>query len=169
MSSAMTLDFNIEARNKLIENAGAKRQDTDNLLRSLAAEIAMGINDFEVILANHGLSKEGWDRIKVNARFCAFLSEAAVEWGATSNAAARIKAKSEAMLETALPHLYKLLVTGDELTGAKVKLVEALMKGGGVGVDTSRNVADGVSITINMDAMPAARPTITIDHNADDM
>lgn len=127
--------------------------DADEVtLLSLAREIAMDIRDIDEILKSHEISRNDFETIAKLPRFQALLAEAAQSWSAAENVEKRLKLKMSCMLEESLPELFARLHEAGGLTPAKVKLVEVLMRGAGVGVTDVGNGAEKVSITINMGA-----------------
>lgn len=156
-----------ENRDKIIQNVMEARTSNDAVLMSLATELAMGINDASTILKNHGLDRQGFERIAQLPRFQQLLTEANLAWNSSEKATTRIRVKMETALEQALPHLFKELI-GEGLTGAKVELIKAIMKGTGIGEEAKGGVAVGSGVKIVINTGAPEKKTVTIDHDAED-
>lgn len=133
----------------------------DARLRSLAREIALDILPREVILKNHHISVDDWDRITRLARFGEMLRQERETWGATLNTRERVDVKTLALVEEALPMMYGYLSDARFADNAKVELFKALQRGAGLG-QKDMQVATGerVSITINL----GNDKTVTVEH-----
>lgn len=157
-------------RQELVKHSVVRREAGQSFYLSLAQELAMEITPVMDVLKSHGLSEDQFNDIARSPVFQRYFQEAQVAWGATSSAPLRVRAKMEAMVEQSLPNLFKELLA-DGLTGPKVELIKAMMKGGGIGEASKEVAREGVSIVINMDASKPEKEikVVTIDHNADDM
>lgn len=166
-----------EHRDRLIRETAHARLDSEAMLASIATEFAMGINDAASIIRNHGLSQADFDQIARIPRFQQLLSDANLAWNSSEKATTRIRVKMETALETALPHLFRELIA-EGLSGPKVELIKAIMKGTGLGEENKANAAvgSGVKIVINTGGPQAGQVSIdqvtidqvTIDHAASD-
>lgn len=152
-----------ELRGKLVAQAIENRGTTHRLLVSLAQELAMDILPVEDILRSHSVTRAEFDKILTSEIFQQLYREALLAWGSTSSAAIRIKAKMETMVEQALPGLYRE-IEKDGLNTAKVELLKAMMRGGGIGEKAAGSSGEGgVQIVINMDAQ---KQPVTIEAQA---
>lgn len=168
--SITSADIQEQVRANLVALGGERRKHATAFLLSLAQELAMEITPPLDVLKAHGLNKTEFDDIARMPMFQTMYSEAMVAWGATSSAPVRIKAKMEHMVEQSLPEIFKELQK-EGLSGPKVELIKAMMKGSGIGEQTAKEVGrEGVTINIDMSAAGEIKkvPVITIDHNANE-
>lgn len=165
-----------DLRNVALKDAIDVRNISENILLSLTQEIAMDISELPTILENHGISTEQYEALARMPRFLALLRAQCIAWGKADNAETRVKLKSQAMVEQALPDLFQELVKPG-LTTAKVELVKTLMKAGSLGAEQRDGSAgEQVVIQINMGEVqekhvkPASviDATPVIDYGAED-
>lgn len=130
---------------------------TDNLevihLR-VARAIAADIYPLETILKHHSISPDQWLSISENPAFRKLLESEIQAWHSATNTTERVRLKSAAFIEEALPELYARVHDKGEALNHKVealKLVRDLagfVRGGGeAGVTGER-----FSVTINLGA-----------------
>lgn len=79
-------------------------------LSSLAREIAKDLRPLDEILAVHGVTEEQFEDIRIDPRFDRLLQSLIAEWSAAENTAQRVAVKSAALVEEALPVLYRDIV-----------------------------------------------------------
>lgn len=165
--SALLTKLNEVGLSNALELSGVQ----EGMLLSLTQEIAMDIVDVPDIVAAHGLTMDAFKKLAETARFRDLLREQTIKWNSAKSAPERIKAKSESMVEAALPELFKELVKPG-LSPAKVELVKTLTRMGGVsGAEKAEGAgAEKVFITINMGAEKSVEfKGAVIDHNAEDV
>lgn len=126
----------------------------DIMLLKLAREIAMDIRPLEDILETHQITPEKWENIKENPHFQAVLRGAIEDWQAAGNTAERVKLKSLAFVEEALPEFYARAHDPKEPLNAKIEVLKTVSKFAGVGVSQFDASAPGerFSVTINLGA-----------------
>lgn len=120
--------------------------------RSVAREIAMDIFELPVILRNHGVEDDEWDRMASSRGFQEMVREAIATWNSSLNVRERIEARTLGMLECSLQEMYRAIHDPEFSHNAKVELFKALSKNVGIGVKDGPGVNAGerVSIMINM-------------------
>jgi len=125
----------------------------DDIVRSLARDVAMDIADLDTILATHKVTLEQFNALRITPRFIGYLEEAVATWNGVGNTKERIKAKALAMVEEALPEMYAALVSPFQQLNHRVALLQQVTRLAGVGaapLDGEADLASKVSITINM-------------------
>lgn len=143
----------------------------DMILIKLAREIAMDILPLENILENHKILPENWSKIAENPRFQGILQDQIVAWQSATNTAERVKLKSLAFVEEALPEFYARAHDQKEPLSAKVELLKTISKFGGIGGNAFDAAMGGekFSVTINLGADQSLKiektlPTKVIEH-----
>jgi hypothetical protein len=123
------------------------------ILLKIAREIAADIRPVEDILKLHGISDEQWEHLQTEPRFLNLLRSAVIEWQAVGNTADRVRVKTLAFTEEALPELYARLHDPKEPLSAKVELFKTIAKIGGVG-ERAGDAGGGqrMIVTINLGA-----------------
>lgn len=127
----------------------------DMLLVQLAREIAMDIHDVETIVKNHALTLEQFAFIEKSAIFQTYLKQYIAEWNSCASTADRVKLKSLAFVEEALPEFFAQVHRQGEPLPGKVKALEVISKIGGLGPASFKDggpAGEKFSITINMGA-----------------
>jgi hypothetical protein len=133
--------------------------ESEKLLLAVAREIAMDLYPVETILKTYQIEPKTFENYLKLPRFQTMLEESRIAWNAATNVAERIKLKQLAVVEEAIPEMWKVLHDHGQPLSARVELYKTLMKGAGVGVaDGVIDTAGKVSITINMGA--AAEPVV---------
>lgn len=117
----------------------------------LAREIAMDIRPLEDILAAHGVEQSTWDSISSAPSFQSLLRSEVEAWQSATNTAERVKIKSLAFVEEALPEFYARAHDPKEALNAKVEVLKTISKFAGVGnsVDGT-NIGEKLTVTINL-------------------
>lgn len=125
----------------------------DNDLMKLVREIAMDIRSLDDILASHDVSREAWETYTENPQFQSRLRAACEEWNSAGNTADRVKIKSLAFIEEALPEFYARAHSDGENLAAKVEILKTVAKFAGIG-GTVEGGATGerLSVVINLGA-----------------
>lgn len=121
----------------------------------LAREIAMDMEEVDVILKNHNVTPAQFEKISKDLRFVAILQSCVIEWTSATNTEQRIKLKSAYMLEGWLAEANSRLHDTKENLAAKVELAKFLGRLNNLGLGTHAPMAgDGekFSITINLGA-----------------
>lgn len=125
----------------------------DVTLLKLAREIAMDMRTTEEILEAHGVTSDQWALIGEMPLFQNYLRQCVEEWHSAVNTQERVKLKSMAFVEEALPEFYARAHDPNESLNAKVEVLKAVARFAGVGgsVDGSVN-GERLSVTINLGA-----------------
>lgn len=125
----------------------------DVTLLRLAREIAMDIHPVEAILATLEISDDEWQEIQQNPTFRGYLRTAIEEWQSATNTQERVRLKSLAFVEEALPEFYARAHDPSENLQHKIRVLEVVAKFAGVGgnVDTALS-GEKFSVTINLGA-----------------
>ncbi len=125
----------------------------DVTLLRLAREIAMDIHPVESILATLEISDDEWQEIQQNPTFRGYLRTAIEEWQSATNTQERVRLKSLAFVEEALPEFYARAHDPSENLQHKIRVLEVVAKFAGVGgnVDTALS-GEKFSVTINLGA-----------------
>lgn len=138
------------------------------IMLKVAREIAADIREIPDILKLHGISEAEWDTIKEHPRFLKLLRDAVIEWQSVGNTADRVRVKSLAFTEEALPELYARLHDPKEPLSAKVELLKTVAKIGGVG-EKAADAGGGqrMVVTINLGSDSQLRFTKDITPTTD--
>lgn len=124
----------------------------DVAMIKLAREIAMDIRPLEEVLATHGLSQDDWDALNHSPIFQSLLSSAVEEWQSATNTPERVKLKSLAFVEEALPEFYARAHDPKEPLAAKTEVLKTIAKFAGVGMSNFDGSVSGerMTVTINL-------------------
>ena len=139
------------------------------LLLRIARELAMEIMQLPDILSKLGISSAQWDSIKELPRFQYLLNDMMLAWQTAQNTPERVKLKSAAMLEEALPEMYQRIHDSREPLAAKTEMLKLVSRLAGIGGETaagevkerfvlSINIGDGGTHKIGVDTIK------TIEH-----
>ena len=122
------------------------------ILLKLAREIAMDIRPVEEILEIHKINGENWENIQKNPYFQGILSSEVEAWQSANNTSERLKIKSLAMVEEALPEFYARMHDPKEPLPAKTDVLKTIAKFAGVGGSDFNAAVGGekLSVTINL-------------------
>jgi hypothetical protein len=122
------------------------------ILLKLAREIAMDIRPVEEILEIHKIDSEKWENIQKNPYFQGILSSEVEAWQSANNTSERLKIKSLAMVEEALPEFYARMHDPKEPLPAKTDVLKTIAKFAGVGGSDFNAAVGGekLSVTINL-------------------
>jgi hypothetical protein len=153
-----------------------ERENTEAVLRSLAVELARDIDyDIDVTLKRHGLTREEYDELAETRQFKTMLAQAIKEWSAASNTGERVKIKSAALVEEALPHMFAELTNKEHPLSSRADLFGRIARIGNLGnpIAAASNSGEAFSITINLGAgkkpvliQQDLLPRVTADDNA---
>lgn len=123
----------------------------DVTLLKLAREIAMDMRSLDDILELHDVKREDWEQIAKLDRFQNYLRQCIEEWNSATNTQERVRLKSLAFVEEALPEFYARAHDPNENLNAKVEVLKTVARFAGVGgnVDTG-NMSERLSVTINL-------------------
>ena len=137
----------------------------EHQMRSLAKEIACDMLPLEEILRNARVDYDTFERIRGTPQFKALLAEAVEQWHGATNSRKRVRLKSATIIEDILPSLAVAAVDPNFPATARIELIKALMRAGGVadGAPQSGDTSgqSGVRIVINM----GAETTVSVDTN----
>lgn len=120
----------------------------------LAREIAMDIRPLEDVLKTHGIDQNRWETISKSPRFQSLLRSEIETWESATNTAERVKIKSLAFVEEALPEFFERAHDRREPLPAKVEVLKTVAKFAGVGGANAEGAATGekLMVTINLGA-----------------
>lgn len=125
----------------------------DVKLVKLAREIAMDISPVHEILHRHEIGEAEWDELQANTAFKSYLSGAIQEWHSATNTAERVRLKSLAFVEEALPEFFARAHAADENLQHKVRTLEVVAKFAGLGANVEGAVVgERMTVTINLGA-----------------
>lgn len=126
--------------------------ENEQAIRSLAIEMARGINDSDEILERFSLSKEDFEHIARSRMFQSLLEQAVKEWGSASNTAERVKIKTQALIEEALPAMFAELRDDKHPLSSRADLFGRLARIGALGNAPAGagNTGDVFKININL-------------------
>lgn len=125
----------------------------DKFFVVLAREIAMDIQELDVILKNHDVDQARWSQIMANPRFRMLLDQQVKEWNNALNTGERVKLKALAAIEEAMPEFFQRMHDPQENLPAKVKILEAFGNIAGLGKNQQGAPGGGgekFSVTINI-------------------
>ena len=123
------------------------------IMLKLAREIAMDIHPIGDILARHEVDVGLWEEFQTNARFKDYLRGAVEEWQSATNTAERVKLKSMAFVEEALPEFFARAHDPKEPLAAKTEVLKTIAKFAGVGGSVDGALAgERMVVTINLGA-----------------
>lgn len=125
----------------------------DVILLKLAREVSMEMRDIADILKTHDVCSEDWEVIRQLPRFQDYLRQFIEEWQSATNTAERVKLKSMAFVEEALPEFYARAHDPQESLNAKVEVLKTVARFAGVGGSVDGSIAgERLSVTINLGA-----------------
>lgn len=145
-----------------------------HLSATICAELAAGLTDAEGIKEKYEITDAQWNRLKINAAFRAMLKEALQQFSGDIGSAARIKMKSEILLEDSLPVLDKIIHDKEAGAGPKldsIKQLAVLAEKTGSGKNKEGGLTGAgfnVGIYINTGGGSDAAPPTIISIPADD-
>lgn len=125
----------------------------DVTMLKLAREIAMDIRPLEDILKTHEVDGDTWEEISSNPTFKSYLRGALEEWASAINTSERVRLKSLAFVEEALPEFFARAHDQREALPAKVEVLKTIAKFAGIGGNVEGAVqGERLSVTINLGA-----------------
>lgn len=141
----------------------------------LAREIAMDMRPLDDILDTLKITQERYNEICSNPRFQKYLQTALEEWNSALNTSERVKIKSMAFVEEALPEFYARAHDPKESLAAKTEVLKAVARFAGIGGTAQVGGIGGekMVVTINLGADHQLRferdvtPQV-IDHEEED-
>lgn len=133
----------------------------EDRLRTLANELAKGIEDEEDLLKRLGFTRADYDMLAQTRMFKQMLDQAASEWIGASNTQKRIKLKAAVNVEQALPSFYTAMTNPKEPLASRVKVLEVVSRIGQLGMPEAQMAGSGQFFKLEIN-LGAARETITI-------
>jgi hypothetical protein len=125
----------------------------DVVLLKLAREIAMDMRTLGDILETHGVTTEEFAEISALGAFQEYLRQATEEWQSATNTAERVRLKSMAFVEEALPEFFARAHDPEESLNAKVEVLKTVARFAGVGGSVDSSIAgERLTVTINLGA-----------------
>lgn len=123
----------------------------DTTMLKLAREIAMDIRPLEDILETHEIDQSAWMVISTHPQFQSYLRTCIEEWQSATNTAERVRLKSLAFVEEALPEFYARAHDPKENLTAKTEVLKTVARFAGVGGNVDHAVSgEKFSVTINL-------------------
>lgn len=124
----------------------------DLKLLKLAREIAMDMRELDDILKSHSVTRSEWQKISTNTKFLDYLRKSTEEWQSATNTAERVRIKSLAFVEEALPEFFARAHDNRENLSAKTEVLKAVSRFAGIGVSGTEAGITGerFSVTINL-------------------
>lgn len=126
----------------------------DVTLLKLAREIATDIRPIGDVLETFKIAPKEWENLQKHPHFQAVLRSSIEEWTSATNTSERVKLKSMAFIEEALPEFYARAHDPKEPLSAKVEVLKSIARFAGVGGAGSDSISAGerLSVTINLGA-----------------
>jgi hypothetical protein len=125
----------------------------DVTLLKLAREIAMDIRPIEDVIRTHGVNDDEWELICKLPIFQDYLRGAVAEWQSATNTGDRVRLKSLAFVEEALPEFFARAHDPKETLAAKTEVLKTIAKFAGVGGTVEGAVSgEKMVVTINLGA-----------------
>lgn len=137
--------------NAVIETATSYN---DVILLKLAREIAMDIRPLEDVLTSQGIGQSQWEEINKLPYFQQVLRSCLEEWQSAQNTPERVKLKTLAMVEEALPEFHARMHDPREQLQHKTDVLKTIAKFAGIdrsGVD-GQIAGERMVVTINLGA-----------------
>ena len=111
----------------------------------------MDIRPLPDILASHGVEQSNWDSIRETPSFQSLLRSEVEAWQSATNTAERVKIKSLAFVEEALPEFYARAHDPKEPLNSKVEVLKTISKFAGVGGSADGAITgEKLTVTINL-------------------
>lgn len=131
---------------------GEVTNKTELLYVQLARELAMDIHSLDKILAARSITPEQFEEIKKSPRFNAIYSRMVQEWESSLNTGERVRLKALAFVEESLPEYFQRAHDRMEALPAKVEILKAVAKIGGIDSRPKDETGGGekFSVTINL-------------------
>ena len=119
----------------------------------LAREIAADMRELDQILELLVISQAQWEMLQRNSRFQEILRSSMEEWQSVTNTPERVKMKSLAFVEEALPEFYARVHDAKESLSAKNEVLKTVSRLAGVGGPVEGALTgERMIITINLGA-----------------
>jgi uncharacterized protein (DUF1786 family) len=119
----------------------------------LAREIASDMRDVAEILALYDVTEPQWEALQRSSRFQSLLQSAIEEWQSVTNTPERVKMKSLAFVEEALPEFFARVHDGKETLSAKNEVLKTISRLAGIGGPVEGAISgERMVITINLGA-----------------
>lgn len=153
----------------------APENDLDDVMRSVARNLALGIYPLETILEQLSIPQKEFELWKAHPRFLGYLKSEKEEWVAAANTPARTKLKAGIILEDFMLEAGSLLSDNKLPLNHRVELGKLLGKLSGIGEPKMTGVVGGAGggfqLQINIgtgaeDAVTISPKTITAKASA---
>jgi hypothetical protein len=126
---------------------------TDIVMIKIAREIAMGIRSVPQILETHRVADGDWETMSTHPIFQTYLRQSVEEWHSATNTPERVKLKSMAFIEEALPEFFARAHDPKEPLAAKTEVLKTVAKFAGVGGTVDGTIAgERMVVNINLGA-----------------
>lgn len=125
--------------------------DTRELLVLLAREVAMELEDVDVIIQRKQITKSQYEKILNNPFYKKVLEAEREIWRSTLNAEQRLRIHAAFMLENALPDYYRRVKDPSENLNAVTEGIKTFAKIAGIGEkNTQQGSSEKFLISINI-------------------
>jgi hypothetical protein len=126
----------------------------DVTLLKLAREIATDLRPIEEVLSTFKIGPEEWETLQKHPHFQGVLRSSIEEWNSATNTSERLRLKSLAFVEEALPEFYARAHDPTEPLSAKIEVLKSVARFAGVGAagTDSLSASERLSVTINLGA-----------------
>lgn len=143
----------------------------DALKATIAMELAAGLADSAAVKERYGISEAQWSILKRTPVFRNMLKEAIERLGGDTNAGARIKLKSDVLLEDNLPVLDEIANDKDAQSSARIEAIKTMAQlagrtqkestqGGGQGAFSLNIIIPGAgAVSVTGEQKPALEHT----------
>lgn len=142
--------------------------DYEAKLRKLALDIVKNVEDAPNVLERFGITTDEYYELAETTPFKAMLQQAQTEWEGAHNTPARVKLKSAALIEQALPDMFRAMVNDKEPLAARTALFTAMGKMGELGhappITSQGNMGASFKLEISFGNQPAK--SITLEQQA---
>ena len=128
----------------------------------IALALAAGLVSFDEVPSQFELADEEWEAFRFTPFFKQLYAATKEEWSGEINAPKRIRLKSLAMLESALPVLHDLAVGQEIHPSNKLDAIRQMEKLAGAGTETDTQVGPGFRLEINIGTENGVQ-TLTLD------
>lgn len=123
------------------------------MMLKLARDIAMDMRPLPETLKLYEVSEDMWERISTSVTFQGYLRQSISEWNSATNTAERVKVKSMAFVEEALPEFFARAHDANESLNSKVEVLKTVARFAGMGGPVDGKLGgERLVVTINLGA-----------------
>lgn len=146
-----------------MSNLPSLTYDDEQRLRELAAGLAKGVEDSELLIERLGFTPAEYEELAQTRTFRNILNQAMSEWEGAGNTHKRIKLKAAINIEQALPSFYHAMVDKTEPLSSRVKAFEAVARVGGLGNPELVPQGSGQYFKLEINLGAGKRETVLIE------